>query len=182
MPLASLATSPPGYTWPSSGAGANSTTITEGVNAINGNNGYEYGFNITNGPIWIDHCDLWGFGDAIVIQTTTAQMTITNNQMHDIANPSEQAYHTDGPGYSNGGTAPNNVMIIGNAVAMLGTQTPWRFKQRPAAIKISTLQTTSGLGITPLFHGAIRVRAMHKLILLWKRARYGCHEFWCSLL
>ena len=128
VPLASLATSPPGYTWPSGGAGANSTTITEGVNAINGNNGYEYGFNITNGPIWIDHCDLWGFGDAIVIQTTTAQMTITNNQMHDIANPSEQAYHTDGPGYSNGGTAPNNVMIIGNAVAMLGNTNALAFQ------------------------------------------------------
>jgi hypothetical protein len=123
--LVSLANSPPGYAWPSAGAGANSTAITSGVNAINGNNGYEYGFNIGNsspsaGPVWIDHCDLWGFGDAIVIQTTTAQMTITNNQMHDIADPNVQSYHTDGPGYSNGAIAPSNVTIIGNTVAMLG--------------------------------------------------------------
>jgi hypothetical protein len=125
VPLVSLATSPPGYTWPSAGAGANSTTITEGTNAINGDHGYEYGFNIGDssgmgGPVWIDHCDMWGFGDAIVIQTTTAPMTITNNHMHDIANPSEQVYHTDGPGYSNGAVAPNNVTMIGNTVAMLG--------------------------------------------------------------
>jgi hypothetical protein len=128
VPLASLATSPPGYTWPSAGAGANSTTITSGTNAINGNNGYEYGFNITNGPIWIDHCDIWGFGDAIVIQTTTAQMTITNNHMHDIANPTEQVYHTDGPGYSNGAVAPSNVTIIGNTVAMLGNTNALAFQ------------------------------------------------------
>jgi hypothetical protein len=123
--LVSLYTSPPGYTWPSAGAGANSLTITEGVNAVNGNKGYEFGFDIGTGspgagPVWIDHCDVWGFGDAIVIQTVNAGVTITNNHMHDIANPTEQLYHTDGPGYSNGGVAPNNVTIIGNTVAMLG--------------------------------------------------------------
>ena len=120
--------------WPSGGVGANSTTIVEetgftpgsttpsNANAINGNKGYEYGLNVDNGggPIWVDHCDFWGFGDAIVNQTTTQQITITNNWMHDIANPSEQAYHTDGYGYSNGATAPNNVLLAGNATAMLG--------------------------------------------------------------
>lgn len=119
-PLASIAAAPPGYTWPSAGAGANSTTITGGTNAVN--SGYEYGFNLSSGsgPIWIDHCDIWGFGDAIVIQSSTAQMTITNNHMHDIANPSGAGYHTDGPGYSNGAVAPDNVWIIGNTIAMLG--------------------------------------------------------------
>ena len=122
VPMVSFYTSPPGYTWPSAGSGANSLNIVEGVNAINGTQGYEYGFNLSSnsGPIWIDHCDIWGFGDAIVIQTVTAGVTITNNHMHDIANPSEQAYHTDGPGYSNGAVGPNNVRIIGNTVAMLG--------------------------------------------------------------
>jgi Abnormal spindle-like microcephaly-assoc'd, ASPM-SPD-2-Hydin len=120
--------------WPSGGAGANSTTIIEetgftpgsttpsNANAINGNKGYEYGLNIDvgGGPIWMDSCDIWGFGDAIVNQTTTAQITITNTWMHDAANPTEQAYHTDGYGYSNGNTAPNNVLLTGNATGILG--------------------------------------------------------------
>jgi len=122
-PLASLSTSPPGYTWPSAGAGANSTTISSGANAINGNDGYEYGINLisSSGNVWIDHCDFWGFGDAIVLPSgSSGQITITNNQMHDIADPSIQGYHTDGPGYSNGATGPSNVTIIGNTIAMLG--------------------------------------------------------------
>ena len=108
--------------WPSGGAGSNSTTITSGTNAGNGNDGYEIAFNINNsaGTIWIDHCDIWGFGDAIVNQTTTAQTTITNNWMHDIVDPSPQVYHTDGPGYSNGATGPNNINIIGNTIAFSG--------------------------------------------------------------
>src|SRR6185437_5611262 len=99
VPLVSFATSPPGFLWPSAGAGANSTTITSGTNALNGNDGYEYAINYNNssGPSWVDHCDFWGFGDAIVFQTTTAQMTVTNNHMHDIPDPSIQGYHTDGP-------------------------------------------------------------------------------------
>jgi hypothetical protein len=119
-PLLSVAISPPGFLWPSAGAGTNSNSMVGGTNTIN--SGYEFGFNIGSGsgPIWIDHCDIWGFGDAIVIQTTTAKMTITNNHMHDTANPSGTGYHLDGPGYSNGGLAPNNVWIIGNTVAMLG--------------------------------------------------------------
>jgi hypothetical protein len=122
VPLASYYTSPPGSTWPSAGSGANSTNIVEGSNAVNGNKGYEIGFLINNsvGPIWIDHCDIWGFGNAIQILTTSAQLTITQNWIHDIANPAEQSYHTDGIGYLNGSTGPSNLTIIGNAVAMLG--------------------------------------------------------------
>ncbi len=121
-PLASLYTSPPGYTWPSAGAGANSLTITEGTNAINGNNGYEYGWDLTGaGPYYIDSYDAWGFGDCVVLPSgTTAQITITNGQCHDIANPTEQGYHTDGVGYSNEAAGPSNVTIIGNVGAMLG--------------------------------------------------------------
>jgi len=146
-PLVSFYISPPGAgcsestpgninctKWPSAGAGANSTTIIEetgftpgsttpsNANAINGNKGYEFGVNINTGAgtLWIDSCDIWGFGDAIVDQTTTAQITITNTWMHDAANPSEQGYHVDGFGYSNGATAPNNVLFVGNATGFLG--------------------------------------------------------------
>jgi len=122
--------------WPSGGAYANSLTITEetgftpgsttpsNANAINGNKGYEYGLNISftgSGPIWVDSCDFWGFGDAIVLPSSSSnQITITNTWMHDIASPTKQVYHTDGPGYSNGAVGPNNVLLAGNATAMLG--------------------------------------------------------------
>lgn len=125
VPLASFYTSPPGYSsWPSAGAGANSTTITSGGNAVANNQGYEIGILTQNGsgPIWIDHCDLWGYGNAIQMLTTTAPITITNNWIHDTASPNVTggSYHSDGIGYLNGATAPSNVTIIGNATAMLG--------------------------------------------------------------
>ncbi|MHB8666782.1 MAG: choice-of-anchor D domain-containing protein [Burkholderiales bacterium] len=146
-PLVSFYISPPGAgcsevtpgnlgctNWPSAGAGANSTTVVEetaftpgstspaNANAVNGNKGYEFGININSsaGTLWVDSCDIWGFGNSIVSQTTTAQTTITNTWMHDAANSTEQVYHTDGYGYSNGATAPNNVLLAGNVTGSLG--------------------------------------------------------------
>jgi hypothetical protein len=120
-PLASFYTSPPGSVWPSAGAGKNTTTQTTDVNAINGNDGYEYGVNIpSGGPVTIDHSDFWGFGNALVFYATTAQMTITNNWIHDAVNANPQGYHTDGAGYINGGAGPSNLLIQGNTIASLG--------------------------------------------------------------
>jgi hypothetical protein len=120
-PLTSFYTAPPGSVWPSAGAGQNTTTQTTDVNAINGNDGYEYGLNIiSGGPVTVDHCDFWGFGNAVVFYSTTAQMNITNNWIHDAANASSQGYHTDGPGYLNGGSGPSNVLVQGNVIASLG--------------------------------------------------------------
>ena len=120
-PLASYYTSPPGEVWPSAGAGANTTAQTTGVNAINGTEGYEYGLNIVGGgPVTVDHSDFWGFGNAITFHNTTAQINITNNWIHDAANASPEGYHTDGPGYLNGGAGPSNVLIQGNTIASLG--------------------------------------------------------------
>jgi hypothetical protein len=135
VPLVSLLASPPGSVWPSAGAGANSTTITSGTNAGNGNDGYEEGFftNTGSGPTYIDHCDIWGFADAIQLgNSTTAQITITNNWIHDIVDPVPQTYHTDGIGYLNGNTAPNNVTIIGNTVALLGNTNSMAFQAATA--------------------------------------------------
>jgi hypothetical protein len=129
-PLASFYTSPPGSIWPSAGAGANSTTITGGTNAVLGNEGYEYGINITSGgPVYITGADIWGFGNAVVFYSTTAQMTLVNSWMHDIADPSIESYHTDGPGYLNGSTGPTNVTIQGNTIAMLGNTNSLAFQQ-----------------------------------------------------
>ena len=113
--------SPPGSVWPSAGAGANTTTQGSG-NSIPEANGYEYGINITSGgPVTIDHCDMWGFANAIVLYSTTAQINITNNWIHDAGDASEGA-HQDGIGFLNGGiqNAPSNVLIQGNTIVSLG--------------------------------------------------------------
>lgn len=120
-PLASFYTTPPGSAWPSAGTGQNTTTQTTDLNAINGNDGYEYGIAIdAGGPVTIDHSDFWGFGNAIVLMGISSQINITNNWIHDAANASPQAYHTDGPGYLNGAAGPSNVLIQGNTIASLG--------------------------------------------------------------
>src|SRR5262249_14469780 len=114
--------SPPGGVWPSAGAGMNTLTQVPDVNAINGNKGYEAGLGIGNnsGPVTVDHSDFWGFGNAIILNQSTAQMTFTNNWIHDAADASPQGYHTDGIGYLNGGAGPSNVLIEGNTIASLG--------------------------------------------------------------
>lgn len=127
VPLVSLHTSPPGYTWPSAGAGQNTTNPIVGTYAIAQADGYGYGFNLGNGsygpgPIWIDHNDVWGYADAMVLQTLN-NVTITGNQFHDPRNPGSAGAgqdHTDGVGYTNDGVAPNNVTMIGNTSAMIG--------------------------------------------------------------
>jgi hypothetical protein len=122
-PLATYYTSPPGEVWPSAGAGMNTYTQVPDVNAINGNKGYQMGLWIggTNGgPVTVDHSDFWGFGNAIVLNQSTAQMTFTNNWIHDAADASPQGYHTDGIGYLNGGAGPSNVLIEGNTIASMG--------------------------------------------------------------
>ena len=105
-PLVSLASAPPHEAWPSAGAGMQLIGNGSGYQ-IDGNDGYEYGINIpSGGPVTIDHSDIWGFGNAVVFYSTTAQMTVTNTWIHDAADAAAQKYHTDGPGYLNGGTAP----------------------------------------------------------------------------
>ncbi len=121
-PLAKNYTSPPGSVWPSAGAGQNTTTQTADVNAVNGNLGYEYGINMGNstGPLTLDHSDFWGFGNAVVLYASTAQITITDNWMHDAADAGPQGYHTDGVGYLNSGAGPSNVRVQHNTIASLG--------------------------------------------------------------
>jgi hypothetical protein len=130
-PLATYYTSPPGEVWPSAGAGKNAYIQVSDVTAINGNKGYEYGLLIGNnsGPVTVDHSDIWGFGNAISILQTTAQMTFTNNWIHDAADYVPQDYHTDGIGYLNGGAGPSNVLIQGNTIATQGTTNGIAFQQ-----------------------------------------------------
>jgi hypothetical protein len=119
-PLAKFYTSPPGEVWPSAGSGQNTYHQTANVNAINGNEGYQFAITVGGGPTTIDHSDFWGFGNAITFGGSTTQMKVTNNWIHDAADAGPQQYHTDGPGYLNGGGGPSNVLIQGNTIASLG--------------------------------------------------------------
>jgi hypothetical protein len=119
-PLVSLVAAPPHAAWPSAGAGKQLTGDGTGYQ-IDGNSGYEYGFALdSGGPVTIDHCDVWGFGNAVTFMNTTAQMTVGSSWIHDAADAAAQMYHTDGPGYLNGGTPPQNVSIVNNTIATIG--------------------------------------------------------------
>jgi hypothetical protein len=131
-PLVSLASSPPHAAWPSAGAGMQLTGNGTGYQ-IDGNDGYEYGINIpSGGPVTIDHADIWGFGNAVVFYSTTAQMIVTSSWIHDAADAAAQKYHTDGPGYLNGGTAPQNISILNNTIASIGNTNAIAFQASTA--------------------------------------------------
>ena len=126
-PLTTFYTSPPGFVqWPGAGAGANTRTLTSGVNGVADNQGYEIGLlpNNGSGPFWLDHSDLWGYGNAVQwLNSITAQSTVTSNWTHDTASPNVTggAYHSDGiVGYLNGNIGPNNLLVVGNATGMMG--------------------------------------------------------------
>lgn len=123
VPLASLQSSPPGSLWPSAGAGSNSTMMTSGVNDTPAANAYQFSMTPQggSGPTWVDHCDMWGFANSVDFLSSTAQITFTNNWIHDPRDPVQFTDHTDGIGYLNGATAPDNVLIAGNTIALLGT-------------------------------------------------------------
>ena len=136
-PLAASWTSPPNGAWPSAGAGqqidANNASYTNtGGFCVPADDGYQYGINLSptgsiGGTIIVDHCDFWGFGNAaVVLYTSTSQVTITNNWIHDASNCNvtptggSTNNHTDGVGYLNGGSGPTNVTVSGNTIASIG--------------------------------------------------------------
>jgi len=133
VPRVTLWSSPPNGTWPSAGAGLglipSSVAYTDTGNyCVPASDGYQYGLKLDaiSGPFNADHCDIWGFGNAVTFLATSFQVNITNNWIHDGANCNtvppggSTNYHTDGPGYLNGGTPPQNILIQGNTIASIG--------------------------------------------------------------
>lgn len=131
VPLASLHTTPPNAAWPSASAfqvtGLQITVNSGSYSSycIPGNDAYQFGFSIGSGPIKIDHCDIWGFGNAINLpNSTSSQITMSENWIHDPANNNvggtPNFYHTDGVGYLNGGTPPSNVSLAHCTIAGIG--------------------------------------------------------------
>jgi hypothetical protein len=125
VPLLSLAMRPthPGV-WPSAGVAA----AVDGVGGyapymINGNNGYQYGVRLDGatgtGGVIINHCDIWGFANAIDLAGALS-CTVAECWIHDAANPDAQSYHTDGVGYLDGFGGRSNIVVDHNTIASLG--------------------------------------------------------------
>lgn len=154
-PLATYYKSPPGAAWPSASAVQNTTSCNSDAYCINGNEGYEYGINIlqSSGAVWIDHGDIWGFGNSVVFSGTTAPITLTDSWIHDAADASLQGYHTDGPGYLNGSSGPSNILIEGNTIASLGNTNGIAFQAATAGYSGLRVNQNymSGFGYTVAF-------------------------------
>lgn len=120
-PRVSLATAPPNASWPAASAGKQQVGNGTGYQ-IDGNSGYQYGLQLDAiiGPVTLDHCDIWGFGNAITWLGTAFQTNVTQCWIHDAADAAAQGYHTDGPGYLNGGTPPSNITISKCTIASIG--------------------------------------------------------------
>jgi hypothetical protein len=81
---------------------------------------YQFGINAgPTGALTAQYCDLWGFGNAIVVSggDQAHQHIFRSNYIHD---PCQSAtYHTDGLGQPAGGT-DSYVSIIGNSIVAWG--------------------------------------------------------------
>ena len=119
VPRVALHTAPPNAAWPSSSALLNITrnSGTYSSYTIPYADGYQYGFN---GQPNLDHCDIWGFGNAVNFGSGGGSFTIGNCWIHDPRNDNSNTDHTDGPGYLDGTTPPSNFTIKGNTIAGIG--------------------------------------------------------------
>lgn len=147
VPLISLHPTPthPGV-WPSAGAGQPVAGLSPGEFApymINGNNGYQYGVRIAGGTgtagTIIDHCDIWGFGNSVDF-VGALDGIVRDTWIHDAANPVPQDYHTDGPGYLDGGGGRSNITILRCTIATLGNTNGIAFQAASTAYNTIIVQ------------------------------------------
>jgi hypothetical protein len=116
-PLASYYTSPPGTAWPSAGAGANTDVRVTDTNCADSTKAYAVGVSVraASSSVLVEHCDFWGWGEAIDLDTAgTGGCIIRDCWLHDA--------HSSGGGaivYGLGGAAPANVTIDHCAIASI---------------------------------------------------------------
>jgi Right handed beta helix region len=136
-PRTALVTSPPNAAWPSAGAGTDVDSVSGNVDSymIGGTRGYQYGIKMFgSGTTTIDHCDIWGFGNAITFFSGSSSTMIINRcWIHDAANPSPKGYHTDGVGYLDGGSAPSNITVSNCIIASIGNTNGIAFQAATSA-------------------------------------------------
>jgi hypothetical protein len=88
---------------------------------------YQYGiqaegaFGTHAEKLTVDHCDLWGFGNAIVVKGSTQAKphVFTNNWIHDAA-ADGGSYHTDGIGSLSGAGTGSYTVIHNNTIEAVG--------------------------------------------------------------
>ena len=157
-PRATLYNRPPGGSWPSAAAGAQTIKQVRNVNCIDGRSAYQYGLNIQGiGPILVDHCDFWGFGNGgPLFYSTTAQIMVRDCWIHDACDEDPQGYHIDGTGYVNGGTPPSHITIDHCTIASLGNTNALAFQTATSPYHhiLVTRNYFSGFGIcVDMCHG-----------------------------
>ncbi len=84
-------------------------------------NAYQYGVDIRGtSSVTIDHCNIWGFGNAVQIETSsqTHPVVLTNSYLHDAADQANDVFHHDGFLSNNGG--PTYIVISGNRITSGG--------------------------------------------------------------
>jgi len=151
VPRLVLVTAPPVIAWPSAGAGQ--PVDASGGYApymINGNNGYKFGISMTAGKCTVDHCDIWGFGNAgwaINANNGTGPYIITNSWIHDACNPDQNLEHTDGV-FNNSLTGQSNVTVRHNTIASIGNTNAIAFQRASTPYSFLTIDSNyvSGFG------------------------------------
>lgn len=98
-------------------------------------NSYQLGVDIRGeSSVTIDHCNIWGFGNAVQIETSSQAkpVVLQHSYIHDAADQANSIYHHDGFLSSNGGpqyiTLHHNTIFSGgntNAIALQSTGTPY---------------------------------------------------------
>src|SRR5262249_28272519 len=80
-PRTTLVTRPANEGWTSAGAGTDVDSVSGNVDSykIGGTSGYQYGIKMFgSGTTTIDHCDIWGFGNAITFFSGSSSTIIIN--------------------------------------------------------------------------------------------------------
>ncbi len=127
-PRPAIVTAPPGgFVWPSRSSGK-----------IALNDGYQYGveINASAGPVTMNHCDMWGFANAVDIhgRTQTNYLTITNCWFHDTRDDDGGTDHSDGPGDISGlNVAQSYITISHNTIASMANANAIAFQGASAA-------------------------------------------------
>ena len=80
--------------------------------------------------------------------TARVEKRIVRCWIHDAANPDAKLYHTDGPGYLDGGVAPSNILIDNCTIASLGNTNGIAFQAASSGYKNVVVQNCylSGFG------------------------------------
>ncbi len=110
----------------------------------------DWGYSTFAWGLYVNNCDIWGFGNAIVIQDRaggTPDYQFRDNWIHDAC--TDYYYHTDGIGHLNGSGEATNVLIDHNTIESAGSTNAIAFQQGSTYDNITvTNNLLGGFGYT----------------------------------